>query len=179
MNSTTPDGNWPHVSFTRSEWELVTTTWDRLVEECKVVRGRKPTIMKNFEALIRGLKASDDDLKRHLQQPLKASCKKYKALHYYISKKSKMANADESSETSQQSFQNQTGLTDEQILFGEQPSIHQSQLHSSLVDSPEVDKGQQTPTLNISSDTKQIGDTTMQDIREFLANDVPPIQPQS
>ena len=51
MNSQRPI-KWAACHFTEEEWHLVQATWQRLVEEEKLVFGHKPPVRSNMERVI-------------------------------------------------------------------------------------------------------------------------------
>ena len=136
--------SWARVEFTEDEWKLVKATWDKLVVESKIVRGQKPPVMKNFTTLIKALRKVNHDFKERFEQTLPSRSKKYKSLHAFIRRRSKATDGgeDESMATSQASntFLFDPDDEDLDVLFDDQPSLHQSPLRSSFMDTPEYEQ---------------------------------------
>ena len=80
MNSQRPI-KWAHCHFSEEEWKMVLATWQRLVEEEKLVFGHKPPIKSNMERLIFELKNSDSEFKKKFGTGFPAGSKKYKRLY--------------------------------------------------------------------------------------------------
>ena len=69
--------------------DVVKDVWRQLVEEEKLVFGKRPPSKSNMDRLIKELKRVDDGFKLNLSVPLESTSKKYNALIQWVSRKSK------------------------------------------------------------------------------------------
>ena len=131
MNSQRPI-KWAACHFTEEEWHLVQATWQRLVEEEKLVFGHKPPVRGNMERLVEELKKSDQDFRKNHRTGFPAGSKKYRRLYNFVDRQSKKesGHASESSVLSIRSAREPNHETTS-LYFGDAPPISQSQLVAS------------------------------------------------
>ena len=83
MSQTLP---WSSQKFTFEEWEAVKVTWKQLVDEQKVVFGKKAPVAKNYRALMALMRKNDQTFADHLGAGLPATSKKYKRLFQAVTR---------------------------------------------------------------------------------------------
>ena len=80
---------WPKTEFLFEEWEQVEACWQELVQESKIVFGKKAPVAKNVKTLLRRMSKNDLFSDKNLHRGLPAESKKYKKLWNSINKWSK------------------------------------------------------------------------------------------
>ena len=89
MQSKGTPKKWQQEPFTKEEMDVVKDVWRQLVEDQKLVFGKRPPSKSNMDRLVKELKRVDEDFKINLTVPLLATSKKYNALIQWVARKSK------------------------------------------------------------------------------------------
>ena len=89
MSAKSTPQKWQQTGFNKDEMDLIKNVWRQLVEEEKLVFGKRPPAKSNMDRLIKELKRVDNGFKLNLSVPLESTSKKYSTLIQWVSRKSK------------------------------------------------------------------------------------------
>ena len=174
MRNTPQSTTWSSMSFTQEEWQAVVATWGQLVEESKVVFGKKPPIAKNISVLLKKLSKSDYIFAEYLSPGLASSSRKYKQLQYEVGKWSRQPHTQEESAITEKEDTAKFNSEDEAMLFNEKPEIQNSNFQSTLTQSPNKDNSSMIAANDTTCpDDKQENDSTLIDMHQILSNQEP------
>ena len=126
---------WAQCNFNEEEWEFVQQTWQRLVDEEKIVFGHKPPVRANMDRLLEELKKTDVEFKRKYRTGFPAGSKKYRRIYTFVERQGKNKRlSGQASQSSAQSARSVLNMPDDDsvsMYFGDAPPVTHSQIVNS------------------------------------------------